>query len=574
MCVCDSCRSNNAALLNRHDDVSPRGSAVPVALLASGTAAKNMFFYAQYTHEIVYIESALMNFLSRRVVCRYLYHRRASTSARGPRADTVYYPIPEAASTGGGVSGAIFHGSAPSVSSQRTLNVAIVGEPNAGKSSLLNALIRAPLSAVSGKHNTTRTGILGILTEGRAQILLNDTPGLVAPDDSGRFQRTLVRAAHSAAAGADAVLLVVDIARRLGPPALREMDAMVRAAAAVGAPIIVAANKADLLRGTPLSREQETMVARGRAGGRRAGQATDLLSLKVALLDEWLEAAATRAGMIGAGGFDSMFMWVKAREGRAKPDSTEETANASSTDWPPFRTDAQGKLWLRAPSVYRHARLAPVSTVAAGDDGDGVDSLRAALLRLAPPKQWPYPAGILTDRSDVDTVADAIRGKIFDRLHAEVPYTVRQSTRSWREVVVDAVGRVRDAQLVEGVKEKNTTTTNSGGVGGGARAKKDDTLLLPDWTSEWESLTGETPTRFASADPASLSLRRAVVVHQDIQVPSSRVAAMLLANGGAHVAAIAKLAAADASRILGRKVLLQLHVAVVSSAAPGVRETL
>jgi small GTP-binding protein len=513
-----------------------------------------------------------MNFLSRTIAYRYLHLRRASTSARGPRSDTVYHPIPEAASTGGGVSGAIYHGSSPSVSTQRTLNVAIVGEPNAGKSSLLNALIRAPLSAVSGKQNTTRAGILGILTEGRAQILLNDTPGLVAPDDSGRFQRTLVRAAHTAAAGADAVLLVVDIARRLGPPALREMDAMVRAAAAVGAPIIVAANKADLLRGTPLSREQETMVARGRAGGRRAGQATDLLSLKVALLDEWLEAAATRAGMIGAGGFDSMFMWVKAREGRAKPPDMNENASASNTDWPPFRTDAQGKLWLRAPSVYRHARLAPVSTVAAGDDGYGVDVLRAALLRLAPPKPWPFPAGILTDRSDVDTVADAIRGKIFDRLHAEVPYTVRQSTRSWREVVVDAVGRVRDAQPVEGVKDKS----NNSGARGGRGAKKDHSLLLPDWANEWETLTGETPLRFAAnADPASLSLRRAVVVHQDIQVPSSRVAAMLLANGGAHVAAIAKLAAADASRILGRKVLLQLHVAVVNtSSSPGVRETL
>jgi small GTP-binding protein len=477
----------------------------------------------------------------------------SSSRTRGPRADTVYYPLPDAAVNG---TEEATSADSPPVQQQRSLSVALVGEPNAGKSSLLNALVRAPLSAVSKKYNTTRAELLGVVTEGRAQLTLTDTPGLVPPDDSGRYQRTLVRAAHAAAKTADVVLLVVDIARRLGPPALQEMDAMVRAAAASGAVIVVAANKADLIRGAPLSAEQASIVQRSREGNRRAGGAQDVLSLKVALLQEWLEAAATRAGIIGAGGFDAPYMWVQAREGRAPPDSPESRAadQGVSSEWPASRYNERGQLLLRAPSVYRHARLPPVATVSAGGDAAGIDDLRAALLRLAPRKPWQYAAGVLTNRSDVDTIADVVRGRIFDVLHAEVPYTVRQSTRSWREVVVDAAGQMRDA-----VPQERDVV-----VAAAPPMRRAPNRPAEDWVAAWQDIAGETPSRDLLT--AQLSLRRAVVIHQDIQVPSARVAAMLLARGGAHVASIARGAAADASRIIGRKVLLQLHVSVVGRA--------
>jgi small GTP-binding protein len=483
----------------------------------------------------------------------------SSSKTRGPRADTVYYPLPDAALNGVDGAGDASIADSPPVKHQRSLSVALVGEPNAGKSSLLNALVRAPLSAVSKKYNTTRAELVGVVTEGRAQLTLTDTPGLVPPDDSGRYQRTLVRAAHAAAKTADVVLLVVDIARRLGPAALQEMDAMVRAAAASGAVILVAANKADLIRGAPLSAEQASIVQRSREGNRRAGGAEDVLSLKVALLQEWLEAAATRAGIIGAGGFDAPFMWVQAREGRAPPDSPESRAadEGAASDWPASRYNERGQLLLRAPSVYRHARLPPVATVSAGGDATGVDDLRAALLRLAPHKPWQHAAGVLTNRSDVDTIADVVRGRIFDVLHAEVPYTVRQSTRSWREVVVDAAGQMRDA-----VPQERDV------VAAAAPLSRAPIKPADDWVAAWQDLAGETSSQdlLIGNKTAQLSLRRAVVIHQDIQVPSARVAAMLLARGGAHVASIARGAAADASRILGRKVLLQLHVSVVGRA--------
>lgn len=85
---------------------------------------------------------------------------------------------------------------------------AIVGAPNAGKSTLLNRLAGAKLSIVTPKAQTTRFRVLGIVLEGEAQILLVDTPGIFKP--RRRLDRLMVEAAWSGAADADLVLLLVD----------------------------------------------------------------------------------------------------------------------------------------------------------------------------------------------------------------------------------------------------------------------------------------------------------------------------------------------------------------------------
>ncbi len=85
---------------------------------------------------------------------------------------------------------------------------AIVGAPNAGKSTLLNRLTGAKLSIVSPKAQTTRMRVLGILMRGEAQILLVDTPGIFAP--KRRLDRAMVAAAWTGAHDADLVMLLVD----------------------------------------------------------------------------------------------------------------------------------------------------------------------------------------------------------------------------------------------------------------------------------------------------------------------------------------------------------------------------
>ncbi len=86
--------------------------------------------------------------------------------------------------------------------------VAIMGAPNAGKSTLLNTLIGQKISITSPKPQTTRMKMVGVLTEGETQIGLMDTPGIFNP--KGRMDRAMVHAAWNAIGEADAVLLLVD----------------------------------------------------------------------------------------------------------------------------------------------------------------------------------------------------------------------------------------------------------------------------------------------------------------------------------------------------------------------------
>ena len=86
--------------------------------------------------------------------------------------------------------------------------VAVIGAPNAGKSTLVNALVGQKVAITSAKSQTTRARLLGIALEGQTQIILADTPGIFAP--RRRLDRAMVSAAWEGAQEADAILLVVD----------------------------------------------------------------------------------------------------------------------------------------------------------------------------------------------------------------------------------------------------------------------------------------------------------------------------------------------------------------------------
>jgi GTPase len=100
----------------------------------------------------------------------------------------------------------------PAAPQTRCGYVALVGAPNAGKSSLSNRLIGGKVSIVSPKVQTTRTKVLGIGMVGDSQLVLVDTPGIFQPKK--RLERAMVSAALAGADDADVIVLVVDAARR------------------------------------------------------------------------------------------------------------------------------------------------------------------------------------------------------------------------------------------------------------------------------------------------------------------------------------------------------------------------
>ncbi len=89
--------------------------------------------------------------------------------------------------------------------------VALLGAPNAGKSTLTNALVGTKVSIVSHKVQTTRAIVRGILLHGSAQVVLVDTPGIFSP--RRRLERAMVSTAWTSAADADLVALLVDAKR-------------------------------------------------------------------------------------------------------------------------------------------------------------------------------------------------------------------------------------------------------------------------------------------------------------------------------------------------------------------------
>lgn len=120
--------------------------------------------------------------------------------------------------------------------------VALIGAPNAGKSTLTNALVGTKVSIVSHKVQTTRSLVRGIAIEGVSQIVLVDTPGIFAP--KRRLEKAMVRSAWGGAGDADAVVLLIDA--RVG--ITEEVEAIMRGLAEVRRPRAVLLNKIDLVK--------------------------------------------------------------------------------------------------------------------------------------------------------------------------------------------------------------------------------------------------------------------------------------------------------------------------------------
>jgi GTPase len=119
--------------------------------------------------------------------------------------------------------------------------VAVIGAPNAGKSTLVNALVGQKVAIVSPKAQTTRARLMGIAIEGSTQILLVDTPGIFEP--RRRLDRAMVTAAWTGAEDADLILLVIDAAAR----ERAEVERIIGSLAERQHPLFLALNKIDLI---------------------------------------------------------------------------------------------------------------------------------------------------------------------------------------------------------------------------------------------------------------------------------------------------------------------------------------
>ena len=136
--------------------------------------------------------------------------------------------------------------------------VALIGAPNAGKSTLLNQLVGSKVSIVSRKVQTTRALVRGIAMAGRAQIIFVDTPGIFKP--RRRLDRAMVTSAWGGAADADVVCLLIDARRGID----EEAEAILEKLGEVRQPKILILNKVDLVA-------RDSLLALAAAANEKAG---------------------------------------------------------------------------------------------------------------------------------------------------------------------------------------------------------------------------------------------------------------------------------------------------------------
>jgi GTP-binding protein Era len=166
--------------------------------------------------------------------------------------------------------------------SRRCGFIALIGAPNAGKSTLINALVGTKVTIVSHKVQTTRTLLRGIAIEGDAQLVFIDTPGIFAP--KRRLERAMVSTAWAGARDADLVGVLIDAKRGIDTEAGALLDGL----AAVSQPKVLIINKVDLI-------DKPTLLALTQAANTRTNfRATFMISALtgdgVADLKHWLAA--------------------------------------------------------------------------------------------------------------------------------------------------------------------------------------------------------------------------------------------------------------------------------------------
>uniref|UniRef100_A0A670Z406 GTPase Era, mitochondrial n=1 Tax=Pseudonaja textilis TaxID=8673 RepID=A0A670Z406_PSETE len=265
----------------------------------------------------------------------------------------------------------------------KVLRVAIIGAPNAGKSTLSNQLLGRKILPVSSKVHTTRCNAQGVITAEDTQLIILDTPGLTTAAKGKRhnLEKTMLSDPFDSLNDADLVLVLVDVSDRhtrhqLHPQVLHCLRQFPQV------PSLLILNKVDLVKQKGLLLELVAELTEGAFGGKKLG----IRSLYRPPKSGPGEPLRKEPG------------WASATE--------HETPEGSKAQkgWPGFR------------EIFMLAAL----------QEEEVDTLKKYLLNQAKPGPWEYHSDVLTSQSPQEICANLIRARLLEHLPHEVPYLVTQ----------------------------------------------------------------------------------------------------------------------------------------------------
>jgi GTP-binding protein Era len=327
--------------------------------------------------------------------------------------------------------------------------VAIIGEPNAGKSTLVNRLVGGKVSIVSPKVQTTRFNVRGACAHEHTQLIFVDTPGIFNAEK--QFEKAMVSAAWSGIGDADAVLLLLDAQRGLREETRRLIEKL----------------------------RSFTSPLRGEVS------------------DPALVAGVTGGGGIQKNPFPTAHPLPTTLHPHPNPPPSRGRAVYLAIN----KIDAVDKPTLisLAKACDEHGAFARIFMISALS-GDGVDDVKKHLAGAMPPGPWLYPEDQMSDISLRLLAAEITREKIFYKLDQELPYAIFVETEAWEET--DRLVKISQAIYVQREGQKKIVLGSGGemikAIGTGARKELEAMLdkkvhlalfvkVKPGWKEDSES---------------------------------------------------------------------------------------
>ncbi|XP_029028907.1 GTPase Era, mitochondrial [Betta splendens] len=283
----------------------------------------------------------------------------------------------------------------------KILKVAIIGSPNAGKSTLSNQLLGRKVFAVSKKVHTTRSRALGVFTEDDTQIILLDTPGLTTASKVKRHQleKSLLVDPWNTAKEADLMVIMVDVSDRWMCSRL-DFEVLKCLAQHPDIPAILVLNKVDRMKVKDRLLDITAALTCGVVNGRK-------IKVRPVIKPPWAEKRTNK---------DMSLDEDKAGD----EDDTEPNSVLGKEQLKALRIQ-QG--WPHFKDVFM------LSSV----DKEDVETLKDYFMSVAKPGLWQYHSEVLTDQSPEEVCNNIIREKLLEYLPQEVPYSVTQAIELWSE---------------------------------------------------------------------------------------------------------------------------------------------
>ncbi|XP_015502351.1 GTPase Era, mitochondrial [Parus major] len=307
----------------------------------------------------------------------------------------------------------------------KVLRIAIIGAPNAGKSTLSNQLLGRKVFPVSKKVHTTRCKARGVITHEDTQLIILDTPGLTNPLKARRhnLDETMLTDPWDSMKHADLVLVLVDVSDHWTRNSLSK-EVLKCLSQFPHIPSVLVLNKVDILKKKFLLLEIITDLTEGIVNGKK-------LEVKSAVKQDSSSSAKSPLHITQASLSESKVPGPPfgQEKNQAQEGSGLDNVGGAGTG------EAQGpkhhgpedlkdmKGWPHFQEIFMLAAL----------HGEEVDTLKRYLLMQAKPGPWEFHSDVLTSQSPQEICNNIIREKILEYLPLEVPYGVTQVTEIWEE---------------------------------------------------------------------------------------------------------------------------------------------